>query len=60
MKDNIWTVIYIILSCIVVMLVAWIMISSSRAALVDCDKLVENESDSIYKPLPKQCEEGEE
>lgn len=59
MKNSIWTVIYIILSCIVAMLVAWIMITSSKAVLVDCDKLVENESSSMYKPLPKQCEEGE-
>lgn len=59
MSDKIWTVIYIVLGCIAVMMLLWAMMSMNKTSMVDCNRPSMDGNGVDYKPLPKQCEKGE-
>lgn len=59
MKDNFWSIVYIVLGSIVALMVGYILISISSSRSVDCERVTIQHGDNSYKPLPKQCEEGE-
>lgn len=61
MKDNFWNTVYIILGSIIAIMVGYILISITMTTKnVDCSLSSRQNADGSYKPLPKQCGEGEE
>lgn len=55
--DKAWVITMAILCAIATILVGWSMFEFSKPHKVDCENYMTSETD--YKPLPKQCEEGE-
>ena len=59
MKDEFWTIVYIVLGSIIAVIVGYILVSLMPLRSVDCEKVIQQQSDNNYVPLPKQCEKGE-
>lgn len=59
MRDKIYAVIVIILSCIAVLLLMWTLLKLSQKHMVDCGAILDDQSGADFRPIPKQCEKGE-
>ena len=59
MRDKIYAVIIIILSCIAVLLLVWTLLKLSQKHMVDCDAILDDQSGVNFRPIPKQCKKGE-
>lgn len=57
MKEKIYDTIMIVLMSIVALVVVWLLFLTAKPVQVDCNNIEELESG--YKPIPKQCKEGE-
>lgn len=57
MKEKIYDTIMIVLMSIVALVVVWLLFLTAKPVQVDCNNIEELESG--YKPIPKQCTEGE-
>ena len=59
MKDKIWEAIMIVLSCMVVIILIWGLFMWNKSIQVDCERYEVVKEENNYRPVPKQCEEGE-
>ena len=63
MKDNTWTIIYIVLGSLVALLVGGVMMmlnSREKMYPTPCEELIQQNNEHNYVPLPKRCEKGDE
>ena len=59
MKDKIWEATMIILGCIVAIIITWVVLMWGKSIQVDCERYEAVKETGSYRPVPKQCEEGE-
>lgn len=59
MREKAYIAVIIILGIIAVALVIWSLFVFSQPHKVDCDTVLQYQSGTNYKPIPKQCEKGE-
>lgn len=57
MRDKVYDTFMTILCSIVALVVVWLLFQMAKPVKVDCDAITELEIG--YKPIPKQCKEGE-
>ena len=61
MKEKVWEIILIVLSITAVVIVGMAMFIDSKYKMpTDCERIINNNNDKEYIPVPKYCKKGEQ
>ena len=61
MNEKVWGIILIVLGITAVVVLGMVMfIDSKYKPPTDCERIINNQSDKEYIPIPKYCKEGEQ
>lgn len=58
MKDKAYMIVVVILGVVAAVMVIWALLILSQSHRVDCDKILDDQNGTSYRPIPKQCKKG--